>query len=538
MAASFIEPCMAFESIHQKERGVFAFFCRLKSLLFMPLIMCIGLSHAFAQSEDIHSRKELLLDGYYPAYPPLTLGSDSIKNALIQRGEYLAKMGDCVSCHTNVKAGKPAFAGGLALKTPFGTFYSPNITPDKETGIGTWSEKDFIRAVKEGRDPHGRNYFPVFPFVYFSKITDEDAKALYAYFMNIPAVNQKNIPLPFPFSLPGSRLSLWGWKLLFFFPQDDEVTYDPEQSAEWNRGKYIVDSLGHCSMCHTPLNLLGAPKQAYYLTGGFIDGYWAPNITKYGLSSANKQEVANVFTTHQLINEAGPVAGPMAEVNHNSLQYMTDEDRLAIATYLQTVISEEPLGVSLPSDALPTLTRGKEVYFKSCEICHQEGKMSAPRNGDGPNWYLRLKSSGLTGLYRHTIHGYNSMPVKGACVTCSDNDLIAAVNYILNNSLSHSQWADVEKGGAEKFPSNGKTVYLENCAVCHNEGKEGAPKLGDKVIWDRLATQNIDVLFKKTMDGKSHPQEGGCAECSSGEVLEAIKYILSQSTTEGNFSLW
>lgn len=515
-----------------------AFFLRLKSLVFMTFVVCGGLTFAAPQSGDVHSHKELLLDGYYPAYPPTTQSSDPVKNALIQRGEYLAKMGDCISCHTNVKAGTPPYAGGLPLKTPFGTFYSPNITPDKETGIGTWNEQDFIRAIKDGRDPHGQNYFPVFPYVYFSKITDDDAKALYAYFMNIPAVHQENIPLPFPFNVPGARLSLWGWKLLFFYPEENEVTYDPEQSAAWNRGKYIVDGLGHCSMCHTPLNPLGAPKKNYYMTGGFIDGYWAPNITKYGLSSADKQEVADVFTTNQLINQAGPVAGPMAEVNHNSLQYMTNEDRLAIATYLKTVISEEPLGVTSPSEAPPTLRRGKEVYFKACEICHQDGKMSAPRNGDGPNWYLRLKSSGLTGLYRHTINGYNSMPVKGACVTCSDNDLIAAVNYILNNSLSHSQWDDVEKSGIKKYPSSGKEVYLENCAVCHSEGKEGAPKLGDKTNWDRLARKNIDVLFKDTMHGKSHPKSGGCSQCSSGEVLEAIKYMLSQSTTEGNFSLW
>jgi cytochrome c5 len=515
---------------------VVAFFCRLKHVIFWAVLVCVSTQQSFAAA-DPTSRKELLLDGYYPAYPPIKTTSDPAKNAQIKHGEYLAKMGDCISCHTNVKGGKPPFSGTFALKTPLGTFFSPNITPDKETGIGNWTEQDFIRALRDGRDPQGHNYLPVFPFVYFSKMSVSDMKDLYAYFMSIPPVHQKNKSLPFPYYLPGVRFSLWGWKLLFFFPDDNEITYDPEHSPAWNRGKYIVDSLGHCSMCHTPLNPLGSPKQAYYLTGGFIDGYWAPNITKYGLHSASKRQVADVFAKHELINKAGPVAGPMAEVNHNSLQYLTNEDRLAIATYLKTVISDEPFDIS-PSNAPPSLRRGKEVYFKSCDICHQEGLMSAPRNGDGPNWYMRLKSSGRTGLYRHAINGYNSMPVKGACVTCSDNDLISAVDYILNNSLSHSQWDDFKTGGAKKFPMNGKAIYMESCAVCHNEGKEGAPKLGDKVTWDALAEQNVDVLFKDTMHGKAHPKNGGCTECTAGEVLEAIKYILSQSTTKGNYSLW
>lgn len=520
-----------------EEKGVGVFFHRFAVLSFL-YVMLAG-STVFAASQvDLSSRKEVLLDGYYPAYPPVTLTSDPVKNALIQHGEYLAKMGDCLACHTNVKGGTPAFAGGLPIATPFGTFYSPNITPDKETGIGKWTEQDFIRALKEGRDPHGRNYFPVFPYVYFSKISQEDARAMYTYFMSIPAVKQENISQPFPFNVPGARVSLWGWNLLFFFPHDNEIVYNPDESALWNRGKYIVDGLGHCSMCHTPLNVFGAPKQDYYLTGGFVDGYWAPNITKYGLHSATHTEVADVFSTGELINRAGPVAGPMADVNHNSLQYLTDEDRLAIATYLKTVISKESLGVS-PSSAPPTLRRGKEVYLRACDVCHQAGAMSAPRIGDGHNWYMRLKESGLTGLYRHTFHGYNSMPVKGACVMCSENDLISAVNYILNASLSRSQWEDLERGGAQKYPANGRVVYDENCSACHNTGVDGAPKLGDTATWQVLLGQhNVDVLVENVLKGKAHSPNGGCEACTTGEVIEAIKYMISQSKTKGNYSLW
>lgn len=479
---------------------------------------------------------EVYIEGIYPSYPPIT-PAPGMQKEVVERGEYLAKMGDCIACHTNVAGGTAAFAGGLSLATPFGTFYSPNITPDKETGIGNWTENDFIRALKEGRDPQGHNYFPVFPYIYFSKMSDDDARALYAYFMSIPPVKLKNKSLPFPFNVPGSRFTLWGWNFLFFFPDDNEFQYDNEQTPVWNRGKYIVDTLGHCSMCHTPLNVLGAPKSRFYLTGGFVDGFWAPNITKYGLHSATHKDVANVFKENQLINRAGPVAGPMAEVNHNSLSYLTEEDRLAIATYLKTVVSEEPLG--LPGlESAPTLKRGKQVYVKACTICHQKGKMSAPLIGDGGNWYRRLKQSGLTGLYNHAIYGYNSMPIKGACVTCSENDIIAATDYILNKSLSRSQWSDLDSGRSAKFPANGKDIYAENCAMCHDTGKQGAPKIGDKAMWEPLIAQNIDVLIEKTLNSESHPKNGGCKRCTTGEVIEAIKYLVSHSKTEGNYSLW
>jgi cytochrome c5 len=382
-------------------------------------------------------------DKFYAPYPPIKVVSP-FTQASVQHGEYLSKIGDCIACHTNVVGGTPAYAGGLAIATPFGTFYTPNITPDKETGIGTWSEEDFIRALKEGRNPHGQNYFPVFPYVYFAKISVEDLKDLYAYFMSIPPVHQENKELPFPFNLRLARLGVWGWDLLFFYPDKSEIVPDPKESALWNRGKYIVDGLGHCSMCHTPLNPLGAPKTRYYLGGGFVDGYFAPNITQKGLETATIQEVMDVFAKDQLINNAGPVAGPMAEVNHDSLHYLSDEDRLAIATYLKNVNGEDPYAIE-PSDAPPSLARGRKVYITACVACHQRGEMTAPLIGDADNWYSRTKTSGLAGLYQHAIYGYNSMPVKGACVTCSDNDIKSAVDYILNASLERSQWRDLKQ---------------------------------------------------------------------------------------------
>lgn len=386
-----------------------------------------------------------IVDGYYAAYPKTTPGADAAEGALIQHGEYLAKVGDCIACHTNVKGNTPAYAGGLPIATPFGTFYSPNITPDHETGIGLWSEADFVRALKDGLGPHGENYFPVYPFVYFANVTDEDARALYAYFKHIPAARLPNKPLPVPFNIPGARLTLWGWKLLFFYP-NPPYEADPKQSAKWNRGKYLVDGLGHCSMCHTPLNPLGSPKNRYYLSGGFIDGYWAPNINKAGLEGISEEEIADVFVKNQLLNNAGPVAGPMAEVNHDSLRYLTRDDQLAIAHYLKTVVSEDEYALE-PSEKPPNLRRGKQVYVRVCTICHQRGEMSAPVIGNASNWYQRYKLSGLDGLYQHAIKGYNSMPIKGACVTCSDNDIRAAVDYILDHSLTRSQRINLAADG-------------------------------------------------------------------------------------------
>lgn len=378
-----------------------------------------------------------IVDGYYAAYPQTSPGKDAEEESQIRKGEYLAKAGDCIACHTNVKSRTPAYAGRLPIATPFGTFYSPNITPDNETGIGLWSEADFVRALKEGRGPHGENYFPVYPFVYFANITDEDARALYAYFRHIPAVHLKNKSLPFPFNIPGARFTLWGWDLLFFYP-NTLYTPDPTQSDQWNRGKYLVDGLGHCSMCHTPLNPLGSPISRYYLSGGFIDGYWAPSINKAGLEGISEEEIADVFAKNKLLNEAGPVAGPMADVNHDSLHYLTREDQLAIATYLKTVVSEDQYAIPAaegPADR----ARGRYVYTQVCSICHQRGEMSAPVIGIAANWYQRAQASGKEGLYQHAIKGYNSMPIKGACVTCSDDDIKAAVDFILDQSLTHAQ---------------------------------------------------------------------------------------------------
>lgn len=474
--------------------------------------------------------------GDYPTYPKINYGTgDQAK--MIKRGEYLVKVGDCISCHTVTPGGKN-FAGTLPFKTPFGTFYSPNITPDKETGIGKWSFADFKRAMHDGKNPQGKNYFPVFPYIYFSKINDNDLRAIWAYLQKVPVVNQKNKEndVPFPFSW---RFGQYGWKMLFFYPHDDPFKYDASESKQWNRGRYLVDGLGHCSMCHTPLNFLGAPKRSYYLTGTFIGGFWAANITGQGLEEGNRYQVADVFKDHELLNNAGSVMGPMAEVVHNSLARISNEDRLAIATYLKSVKSKQPLGLTALYKQ-PTLARGRIVYQRACVVCHQNGEEGAPVIGNAGGWFERAKKGKKT-LYQHTIYGYNLMPIKGGCVTCSFEDVEAGVDYLLEKSLTHAQKLQLAEGTAKLKPPkvSGKAIYDRSCASCHNEGKHGAPKIGDKRVWSTLIEKNMDTLIESAIK----PPHGGslklsCRHCSTSDVIAAIKYMVKESKTKGDYSLW
>ncbi len=251
----------------------------------------------------------------------------------VERGEYLVRAGGCVSCHT--AAGGPKLAGGRALATPFGTFYSPNITPDPETGIGRWSDPQFLRALREGVRPDGANYFPVFPYPSFTGITDSDALAIRAYLFSLPAVHRQNRPhdVPFPFSW---RLLQTGWKLLFFTPGPFHA--EPERSAAYNRGAYLVTALAHCGECHTPRNFLGAARtgQRFSGTDDGPEGQLVPNITPdpgTGIGKWEKEDVVELLRTG-ITPEQSKVRGTMRETIQDGLKYLSDGDLEAIADYL------------------------------------------------------------------------------------------------------------------------------------------------------------------------------------------------------------
>lgn len=479
---------------------------------------------------------------HYPRYPTIDYATGA-RAAAIRRGEYLAKIGDCIACHTAPDDTAEPFSGGLPIKTPFGTFYSPNITPDAETGIGGWSEQDFIRLMHEGIRADGSNAFPALPYVYFNKVTLPDLKDLWAYMQAVPPVHRKNLGNTLP---PVVDWRIWqsAWKLMFFNPGRGEFEADPDRSASWNRGAYLVNGLGHCSMCHTPMNLLGASKNKYFLTGSFIDGFWAPDITGAGLATASRFQVTDVFLDGRLINAAGPVRGPMADANHDSLGYLTAADRLAIADYLKSVASRQPRSLPPAHSAHTVLQLGQQVYANVCDICHLNGEAGAPRIGDAADWSDRAGRHGLNALYRHAINGFNKMPPRGACVTCSDADVIAGVDYLLYHSLQSSRWKQLKNPARNthtpRLPAeSGGIVYNENCAVCHENGRLGAPRTGDAEAWRPIIRLGVDRMIMNTLEGMNNmPPRGGCRHCSGAEIIAAVKYMLQRSSNQRDYSLW
>jgi mono/diheme cytochrome c family protein len=251
-----------------------------------------------------------------------------------KRGQYLVKAGGCVGCHTEEKQGAPVFAGGRALKTPFGTFYGPNITPDQNAGIGRWSEADFIKAMRDGRRPDGANYFPAFPYPSFTKIVDSDLKDMWAYLRSLPPSARASQPhdLKFPF---GWRFLIWVWKWLFFTP--GPFVPDASRSAVLNRGAYLVDALGHCGECHTPRNFLGGPKKSRYLAGGKLpDGGSVPNLTPTRLKKVSDKELKDFLQTGQT-PDGDVVAEAMGEVIRNTTGQLTPPDLDALLAYLRSL---------------------------------------------------------------------------------------------------------------------------------------------------------------------------------------------------------
>ena len=313
--------------------------------------------------------------------------------ALIEAGRYLAAAGDCVSCHTQPD-GQP-FAGGVAIDTPFGVIFSANITPDPGSGIGSWSEPQFARALREGIAADGRHLYPAFPYTAYSKITDQDVHAIYAYLRSLkpvrytPPANR----LLFPFGL---RSLLAVWNLLFF--EAGRYAPDDSKSAQWNRGAYLVQALGHCGACHTPHNALGAERHAEMLRGGVyldeiadevVDGVLTPldertlrawsaaNLTPApgGLGAWSRDQIAAYLKTGHSARAAA--FGPMSKVVVNSTSLLTDADVHAIADYLASL---PPAASATPSTDADRRRAGEIVYTTRCADCHLPTGLGVPRS--------------------------------------------------------------------------------------------------------------------------------------------------------------
>ncbi len=257
-----------------------------------------------------------------------------------QRGAYLAKAAGCQGCHTAANKGATPYAGGRELKTPFGTFYGPNITPHAEAGIGKWTESDFLRALRLGERPDGAHYFPAFPYPSFTNITVADARDLWAYFRSLPASDRANRAheLRFPF---GWRFLVGAWKALYFEP--GPKTPDPSRTPQQRRGAYLANALGHCGECHTPRGLLGGPDRSRAFGGAELaDGGGAPNLTPARLKKWNDAELKD-FLAFGLTPDGDVTGDTMGEVIRNTTSQLTPEDLAALIAYLRSLppIAEE-----------------------------------------------------------------------------------------------------------------------------------------------------------------------------------------------------
>jgi mono/diheme cytochrome c family protein len=258
---------------------------------------------------------------------------------MVEKGAYVVSAGGCISCHTDRKHGGKAFAGGRALATPFGTFYSPNITADAETGIGRWSDEDFVRALQRGEDTQGEHLYPVFPYTSYSKMTVEDMLAAKAYLFSLQPVHapESNHVILFPLSW---RPLMKAWKMLFFTgaaPMANDVSHD----GAWNRGRYLVTALGHCAECHSPRGFAGAIDESAPLSGNRSgpDGWVVPALvgaTKSNFTHWSVEEIAEYLKTG-VKPDFDSAQGPMAEVIEDNTKFLTEDDRRAIAIYLKAL---------------------------------------------------------------------------------------------------------------------------------------------------------------------------------------------------------
>jgi mono/diheme cytochrome c family protein len=366
---------------------------------------------------------------------------------LVARGEYLARAADCAACHT-APGGEP-FAGGLPFKLPFGTIYSTNITSDRENGIGTWNDDDFVRALHRGIAKDGTHLYPAFPYTSYTGVSRDDAVAIKAYIFSLRAVHAATPPdkLSFPFNQCWT-MALWNWA--FFDAHRFRDT--PDFSAEENRGAYLATALGHCGECHTPRNIAFAMDNGRQFAGAMLQGWHAYNITPdaaSGIGGWSNQQLADYLKTGHT-DGRGSAAGPMGEAVANSLRYLTSTDVAALVSYLRKVtpLSSEPanpVDVSVikgafadePGPQEQKSTLGERIFAGNCAGCHLwngQGRQTpyaalagsrTVSDPDGTNLIQVL----LGGADLRTVHPGVVMPSFGKGF--SDAELAAVSNYVI-----------------------------------------------------------------------------------------------------------
>jgi len=356
------------------------------------------------------------------------------------RAEYVTRMADCEACHT-AKGGKP-FAGGRPFVLPFGTIYTPNITPDPETGIGKWTDAQFLKAVHEGIAPDGTRFYPAFPYASYTMLTDADVLAIKSYLFSLPPVKQANKSNTFGF--PFNQRWLMGiWSS--FFNSDRRFRPIRERDAAWNRGAYLVEAAGHCGECHTPRNLMQAMDQHNKFAGGQAEGWNAYNITgdrTSGIGGWSDAEIAAYLSTGHAPGR-GVASGPMGEAVGLSLSKLTPSDIAAIVTYLRTVpaISSDrlpqPAGPAPASPKLASIDNpvGKRMFEGNCASCHawtgagaifDEARLTGVRSVNDPT-AANVASMILNGAGQPGT-GRPYMPSFAAAY--SDAEVAAVANYV------------------------------------------------------------------------------------------------------------
>ena len=433
------------------------------------------------------------------AYGPILtqpMPSDAAKVALIRRGEYLVQAADCMPCHSAI-GGRP-YAGGLILKTPFGNMATPNITPDRATGIGAWTQEQFWNVLHRGLGEHDKYVYPTMTYTSYTKMPRADVDAVHAYLMSLQPIYapRLDVSLNFPFNI---RESLLVWRTLYFSPATFRP--DPSKPAEWNRGAYLVEGPGHCGECHSPRDAMGGIINSRSLAGARIDSFWAPNISSdphWGIGGWSEDELVEFLQTGS--THKGVVFGPMSDVVHESMAHLTADDVHAIAFYLKNTPprSGRPGPALARAERVRSIARGQAVYLANCAQCHQPNGMgvkgaipnlagNAAISGDDPGNAITPVLAGLQGQ-----GNYGGMPRFGGAL--GDRELADLANYIRtawgNDASANATWSFVRdlRGTAAVGLGGSVVARAFDC-----------PKIGDTTIPGALATE-ADVTMLATAD--------------------------------------
>jgi mono/diheme cytochrome c family protein len=410
---------------------------------------------------------------------------------LLEHGKYLTDAGDCQACHT-APGGKP-FAGGLYMNTPFGPISTPNITPDRDTGIGKITDDQFVRVFHQGIGMEGEHLYPVMPFPWYTKVTRDDALAIKAYLFSLPPEHapRKPLKLAFPFNI---RAALIGWDAVFL--KTGVFKPDPKQSAEVNRGAYLVQGLAHCGECHNGNNMLGDTDMAASLRGGPIDKWYAPNITSdksQGIGRYTDEQIFTYLKTgHQ--KDMGVVVGPMAQTMHESLGKLTDSDLHDIVYYLKSTPPKEGFKKREPVAGSQQVAANGQAYLNYCASCHlQNGQGLAgavPKlagNGvvtaQGPETVIRVILGGI-----NAQGSYSAMPAIGVSMT--DQEVADATNYV------RAAWGNAAP--AQAGPGQVGSLRRETTTLLAMNLPGGCPKIAEDDTGRVIAQPDVQKILAAT----------------------------------------